>query len=186
MVSTSGAQLLPMDAVRVLRTELLPRTTVLTPNLPEAKLLLSEADVDDLEIRGVADLERVAREVHALGPLWVLVKGGHVPFKSDLTIATSPEERRVVVDVLYGDGLAVHIQSPYQDSPSTHGTGCTLACETNTALNTVFVCDSNCRSCHRVESLQRDGCSRRRPVGLQICRGRHQDGPRLWAWPRAP
>jgi hydroxymethylpyrimidine kinase/phosphomethylpyrimidine kinase len=128
MVATSGAQLLPHDAVKELRAGLLPLTTVLTPNIPEATLFLQDAGVPAPEIRGVEDLEAIARAVQALGPEWVLVKGGHAPLKADLTVARAPEEKEVVVDVLYGHGRLYRIQGPYQDSKNTHGTGCSLAC----------------------------------------------------------
>ncbi|KAM5353923.1 hypothetical protein ACJ41O_000573 [Fusarium nematophilum] len=107
---------------------LLPHTTVLTPNIPEARLILSQNGEAAPEVRSVEDLEAVARRIQALGPRWVLVKGGHCPMKEDLTAAEAEEERKVVVDVLVGGhGEAVRVQSPYQSSTSTHGTGCSLA-----------------------------------------------------------
>lgn len=129
MVSTSGAQLLPQDAVQSLRDLLLAKATILTPNIPEARMLLSEAGTEAPDVESVADMESIAKAVQALGPEWVLVKGGHVPFKADLTAAKAPEERQVVVDVLYGQGKIVHVQSAFQDSKNTHGTGCSLACK---------------------------------------------------------
>ncbi|RSL75073.1 hypothetical protein CEP51_011207 [Fusarium floridanum] len=129
MVSTSGATLLPNEAVQHLCKHLLPHTTVLTPNIPEAFLILSQNGQSVTpEVRNVKDLEVVARSIQALGPKWVLVKGGHVPMKEDLTVAATEEERKFVVDVLVGgDGEVVRVQSPYQASTSTHGTGCSLA-----------------------------------------------------------
>ncbi|KAM0431048.1 hypothetical protein ACHAPT_005686 [Fusarium lateritium] len=128
MVSTSGATLLPNEAVQQLCKHLLPHTTVLTPNIPEAFLILSQNGQPAPEVRSVEDLEAVARSIQALGPEWVLVKGGHVPMREDLTVAAAEEERRFVVDVLVGgEGEVVRVQSPYQASTSTHGTGCSLA-----------------------------------------------------------
>ncbi|KAL6399114.1 uncharacterized protein AUP68_17656 [Ilyonectria robusta] len=128
MVSTSGAQLLPHEAIKQLSQHLLPHTTVLTPNIPEAALVLAQNGRPEVDIRSPDDLETVAREIHALGPKWVLVKGGHRPFKEDLTVAETEEERKVVVDVLVGgDGEVFRVKSPYQSSTSTHGTGCSLA-----------------------------------------------------------
>lgn len=130
MVSTSGAQLLPHEAIKQLSQHLLPHTTVLTPNIPEAALVLAQNGRPEVDIRSADDLETVAREIHALGPKWVLVKGGHRPFKEDLTVAETEEERKVVVDVLVGgDGEVFRVKSPYQSSTSTHGTGCSLACK---------------------------------------------------------
>jgi hydroxymethylpyrimidine/phosphomethylpyrimidine kinase len=100
---------------------------VLTPNIPEAKLILSEAGQPEQEITCVEDLEAIGRKIRALGPKWVLVKGGHLPFGKDLKIG----KKEVVVDVLVGpaDEDVVRVQSPYQESVHTHGTGCSLACK---------------------------------------------------------
>lgn len=130
MISTSGAQLLPSEALRSVRTMLLPQTTILTPNVPEARLLLTDAGYGHLPVEKVEDLEVIAVAVHALGPRWVLVKGGHCPFRRDGSVARTPEEREIVVDVLFGGdqgGQALQIRSPYCDTRNTHGTGCSLA-----------------------------------------------------------
>ncbi|KAF4831185.1 putative hydroxymethylpyrimidine/phosphomethylpyrimidine kinase 2 [Colletotrichum tropicale] len=127
MIATSGAELLPRDAVAELLKGLLKITTVLTPNIPEAKLLLQDAGFEGADVASVADLEEMARKVKGLGPEWVLVKGGHAPFKADFTVAKTEEEKEVVVDVLFGEEGFVRIESPYQASKDTHGTGCSLA-----------------------------------------------------------
>ncbi|KAK0388435.1 hypothetical protein NLU13_4679 [Sarocladium strictum] len=130
MISTSGSELLPSSAVSQLSTHLLPLTTLLTPNIPEANLILRQNSLDAVNVQTPADLETMARRIRTLGPKWVLVKGGHVPFKDDLTVAGEHDsEKKVVVDVLAGeDGEeAVWIKSAWQNSTSTHGTGCSLA-----------------------------------------------------------
>ncbi|KAI1355737.1 Phosphomethylpyrimidine kinase-domain-containing protein [Xylaria sp. FL0043] len=129
MVATTGAELLPSKAVNELRTLLLPLTFILTPNIPEAKLLLANNGNEAVgDIQRPEDLEELARKLRALGPRWVLVKGGHVPFKRDRTVATSAEERDFVVDVLVGpEGSVRRFESPHVDSRNTHGTGCSLA-----------------------------------------------------------
>jgi hydroxymethylpyrimidine kinase/phosphomethylpyrimidine kinase len=129
MVSTSGAQLLPQDAVRELREHLLPITTVLTPNVPEAKLILSDAGIDVKDPQSIDDLVEIARAVQALGPKYVLIKGGHLPFRKDGIVASTETERELIVDLLYGDGELFRIEAPYQYSKNTHGTGCSLACK---------------------------------------------------------
>lgn len=134
MVSTSGAQLLPRDAVRELRAHLLGQTTVLTPNVPEAKLLLSEAGRPCESPRDVSDLIEIAKAVQSLGPRYVLVKGGHLPFKKDGTVANKDEEKELMIDVLYGDGEVTRIETRYQKSKNTHGTGCSLACKLPNSL----------------------------------------------------
>ncbi|ROT42078.1 phosphomethylpyrimidine kinase THI20 [Sodiomyces alkalinus F11] len=128
MVATSGAELLPRQAVRELISDLLPHATVLTPNVPEARLLLSEAGQSPPEIRSVEDLETIGRAARSLGPEWVLVKGGHTPMTSGLLVAETDDEREVVVDVLCGPGdTVVRFETPFQGTKNTHGTGCSLA-----------------------------------------------------------
>ncbi|PHH88311.1 hypothetical protein CDD83_7703 [Cordyceps sp. RAO-2017] len=136
MVSTSGTQLLPHEAIRVLAQRILPLTTILTPNIPEAELILSEmgeardstASRSQPAIESVADVEALGRHIQALGPTWVLVKGGHVPLSADLTVAPTEAERQAVVDVLVGpEGYVLRLQSPWQHSTSTHGTGSAIS-----------------------------------------------------------
>lgn len=129
MVSTSGSQLLPHEAVRELREHLLPITTVLTPNVPEAKLILSNAGQPVIDPKSVEDLVNIAKAIQSLGPKYVLLKGGHLPFKKDGTVATEEKDRELMVDILYGEGRATKIETGYQKSKNTHGTGCSLACE---------------------------------------------------------
>jgi hydroxymethylpyrimidine/phosphomethylpyrimidine kinase / thiaminase len=130
MVATTGAQLLPSEAVSCLRSQLLSLATVLTPNLPEARLLLADAGYGFMAVETVADLEALARALQGLGPAWVLIKGGHVPFRRDFSVAKKPEERQIVLDVLVGPGgQASRFEAPYQKSQHTHGTGCSLACK---------------------------------------------------------
>ncbi|POS79022.1 phosphomethylpyrimidine kinase, partial [Diaporthe helianthi] len=133
MVATTGAELLPSAALRELRTRLVPRATVLTPNIPEARLLLRDAGLADhvLPADGaisVGDLEAAAQALLGLGPAWVLVKGGHAPLRrGDLAAATTEAEKEVVVDVLCGKEGCVRIETGFQVSRNTHGTGCSLA-----------------------------------------------------------
>lgn len=127
MVATTGATLLPPEALADFG-KLASLAYVLTPNIPELKLLLG---LEDEDIDTVADLERLARlACDKLGSTWVLAKGGHVPFKTDYSIAKEDADRSIIVNVLAGpDGQLMHIESQYQDSKNTHGTGCSLACE---------------------------------------------------------
>jgi hydroxymethylpyrimidine/phosphomethylpyrimidine kinase len=129
MVSTSGAQLLPKAAVSELIQRLLPLTTILTPNIPEAKLLLSVAGLDFAEPKCADDLIAMAHAIRGLGPQYVLVKGGHAPLKDDGTVALSGEEGSKMIDILCGRDQIVKIESSYIKSKNTHGTGCSLACK---------------------------------------------------------
>ena len=132
MVSTSGAQLLPGDAVRGMLSRLVKDVEIVTPNVPEAVLMLKEGNEED--IRSPTDLEglkSLARLVHEkLGPKAVLLKGGHMPLKKEngkLVKASNEEERELVVDVLVNDSGLELIQCSYVQSRNTHGTGCSLA-----------------------------------------------------------
>ncbi|PFH63272.1 hypothetical protein XA68_14924 [Ophiocordyceps unilateralis] len=162
VVSTSGARLLPVDAVRSLVQHLLPLATVLMPNLPEVKILIDEAELDfpdsrSATIQSTADVEALGRRIQALGPAWVLIKGGHLPLRTDLTVATTTAERAVVVDVLLGpDNFVLRLQSPWQDSTSTHGTGCSLAAAISSGLaKGLDVPDAVRAACRYVEAAIR-------------------------------
>ena len=106
-VSSSGQRLASAEAVAALRDQLLPRATVVTPNLDEVAALTG------VVVRDEAGLLDAARAVHALGPTWVLVTGGH--------LAGDP------LDLLYDGRCATTLRGPRLETPHTHGTGCTLA-----------------------------------------------------------
>lgn len=109
MVAKGGAPLLEPDAVATLRDTLLPLAAVVTPNLPEAGVLL---DRDPPGPGGMAD---TAAALLALGPGAVLLKGGHL-------------EGDEIVDLLAaGDAPTVRWTDARINTPHTHGTGCTLA-----------------------------------------------------------
>jgi hydroxymethylpyrimidine/phosphomethylpyrimidine kinase len=126
MVSTSGSTLLPESATKAYLTHLLPHTTLLTPNLPEAKLLAkltgneySGADKSLSSRRDlVTSLARVSKRAEGLSERWVLLKGGHAPMERNGTV--------VVIDILASDFM--EFVSEFSESKNTHGTGCTLAC----------------------------------------------------------
>ena len=132
MVATSGAQLLPEKAVKELCDKLLPVTFLLTPNIPEANLILKEAGEAPVEVNDKEGLKKLAAAVQRLGPKNVLLKGGHLPLTADGRLATSAGDKRVVANVLTGPGFNEVIELPYQESRNTHGTGCTLACKNTT------------------------------------------------------
>ena len=132
MVATSGAQLLPTTAVRILRHQLLPLTTILTPNIPEARLLIQDTEDSSDEVPyiiGIEDMIVLTQRVQNLGPEYVLLKGGHVPLTKELTFANSEAKRRTVVNVLCSRYETTVFQMDYQSSRNTHGTGCSLACK---------------------------------------------------------
>src|SRR5262247_2895095 len=73
MVAKAGAQLLQPDARDAMIKRILPLALVVTPNLPEAGVLAN------MRVEAPSDMEEAARRIHALGPRYVLVKGGHLP-----------------------------------------------------------------------------------------------------------
>ena len=116
MVATSGVRLVSEETVEKIKGLLLPLATLITPNLPEAEVLLGNA-VDDPNAERLASAEHaaeLARALHAKYGCAVLVKGGHGASAS-------------AVDVLF-DGSAISSYTlPWVDHPvSTHGTGCSL------------------------------------------------------------
>lgn len=108
MVAKSGDRLLAAEAIAALKSELLPLATVLTPNLPEAAELLGGAPAPDLASRAAQ-----GQALRALGPQWVLMKGGHA-------------EGATCTDLLIGP-QALTLSAPRIATRNTHGTGCTLS-----------------------------------------------------------
>ena len=131
MVATSGAQLLAGDAVRNMREMLLPMTTVLTPNIPEATLLLRDADIHYRSPSNLEDLKTLALQLQELGPKHILLKGGHMPLNKEYQKAMTDEDKAITVDILYpsvpGGNECEVFESKYLTIPNTHGTGCSLA-----------------------------------------------------------
>ncbi len=115
MVAKGGAPLLEPSAVAALTTRLIPEAAIITPNLPEAGVLLGRT------IETVDVLPTAAEDLLALGPRAVLLKGGHLAGDR-------------IVDVLAtADGIE-RFEGPRIDTRHTHGTGCTLASAIATGL----------------------------------------------------
>ena len=112
MVATSGARLLEASALDALRSRLLPLASVVTPNLPEAELLLGHP-INDREA-----MQHACSELLAAGARAVLLKGGH--------LETGTDEDSEVVDLLAEGGDLHRIGHPRLQLDA-HGTGCTLA-----------------------------------------------------------
>ncbi len=113
MVAKSGDLLLEQQAVGMLREAMIPQATVLTPNLPEAGVLLSSRPVETAkEMRRVA--ERLRRLMPDDNARWVLLKGGHLPGNE-------------LIDMLHDGDRLVEFQSHRVPTQHTHGTGCTLS-----------------------------------------------------------
>lgn len=160
MVSTSGAQLLPENAVRTLREQLLPITTILTPNLPEAMLLLKNAGKVAESPQTKNDVLNLAQEVQRLGPEYVLLKGGHMPLTRNGKISQSDGDHSIVLDVLCGSKMdPIEFESPYIKSKNTHGTGCSLACKSDQIFRRLHLTLHSCHCCKSSFWIaNREGC----------------------------
>jgi hydroxymethylpyrimidine/phosphomethylpyrimidine kinase len=109
MIAGTGRELLARDAINVLRRALVPRASILTPNLPEAAVLLDAAAArDETQMRAQAE-----RLLH-LGARAVLIKGGH---------ADGPES----VDFFADGRVELRLPASRVATQNTHGTGCTLS-----------------------------------------------------------
>ncbi len=109
MVATSGAVLAENAVVEVMKADLFPRATLITPNIPEAERLCG------FELRTPEDLHHAGETLLSLGPQAVLLKGGHGGADSvtDLLFTLDASPRAYIAKRV--------------DTPHTHGTGCTLA-----------------------------------------------------------
>lgn len=108
MVAKGGAKLLRDDAVAALRERLLPLAAVVTPNLPEAEVLLGRS------LGSLDEQVKAAHELRELGPRAVVVKGGHGGGQS-------------AVDVFLADGEPVLLEAPRFATKNTHGSGCVFS-----------------------------------------------------------
>ena len=129
--SMHGDPLLADDALALLRSELLPRATLVTPNLDEVRLLVG------MDVGSHAEQYEAARALHALGPQWVLVKGGHLredPPEKNPREKNSQEKNQQCLDVLYDGREFTVFTSPRLATPHTHGSGDTLAAAITSAL----------------------------------------------------
>ena len=106
MVAKGGAKLLRDDAVAALRERLIPLAAVITPNLPEAQVLLGR------EIQTLEERRQAARDLVAMGARAAVVKGGHA---DDVT------------DVFFDGSQLVELREKRIDTPNTHGSGCVFS-----------------------------------------------------------
>ena len=110
MVAKSGDKLLQDDAIEALRSVLIPIATVITPNIPEASVLLGEP------IENPDQMADAARKLAATGPRAVLLKGGHLKSKKSLDVLYLREDNRIR-----------YLEAERVSTRNTHGTGCTLS-----------------------------------------------------------
>lgn len=108
MVGKLDSKLLEDDAIDAMKKLLLPLATIITPNMPEAAFLL-----DGRALQNVDDLKQAAKDLHELGPKYVLVKGGRLAGPA--------------VDVLYDGSTFTTFEAPRIDTINTSGAGCTYS-----------------------------------------------------------
>lgn len=113
MVAKSGDALLARDAIAMMREALFPRALMITPNLPEAGVLLEQRAPESLK-----EMYRAAERLRMLLPLsserWVLLKGGHLPGGE-------------LIDLLFDGDRMIEMPALRIETKNTHGTGCTLS-----------------------------------------------------------
>ncbi|MFC6253124.1 bifunctional hydroxymethylpyrimidine kinase/phosphomethylpyrimidine kinase [Secundilactobacillus hailunensis] len=109
MIAKGGAPLLADSAIDVVKRDLLPLATVVTPNLPEAERLT------DMTIKTPADMQAAAKKLRATGAKNIMIKGGH------------GNTEKVTDYVLLEDGKEFWLSAPRVDTNRTHGTGDTLS-----------------------------------------------------------
>ncbi len=108
MVAASGDRLLREDAIGALKSALLPLALVVTPNIPEAEVLVGSS------LSGTDEIRDAARAIAGMGAGNVIIKGGHME---------GPES----ADLLYDGAEFVEFTAPRIDTNNTHGTGCTFS-----------------------------------------------------------
>ena len=109
MVSTSGHRLIDDDVIETIEQELMPRVSLITPNMHEAEVLLRR------KIEGIADMEAAAKELASRYQIHVLVKGGHLQGDGMCDILASP------------NGMVRQFTESKIETRNLHGTGCTLS-----------------------------------------------------------
>lgn len=108
MFAKAGDALLKQEALLALKEELIPMALILTPNLPEAEVLLNRS------ILTRNDMEKAAKDLHELGPQSIFLKGGH-------------REGDMCSDILYSEKTSYWLESKRIETSNSHGTGCTLS-----------------------------------------------------------
>lgn len=113
MISKSGYSLLKPESKTALINRLIPLSSIITPNIPEAEEILNEVNNDNIKIETVNEMEEAVKELYKLGCKSVLLKGGHIKGEA--------------VDVLFDGENIVHYSIERINTKNTHGTGCTLS-----------------------------------------------------------
>ncbi|PJF44818.1 MAG: hypothetical protein CUN55_01915 [Phototrophicales bacterium] len=110
LVNGQGQLIVSQDTILSYQQHLFPKATIITPNIDETKLLTNLPQLVSTE-----DFEKAARILHALGPKFVLIKGGQSP------------DKHIVFDVLYDGKQLAFLENPRLPVENPHGIGCTFA-----------------------------------------------------------
>ena len=117
MVAKGGTKLINDDAINLLKTKLIKKVTLITPNIPEAEILTK------IQIRNKEDMIFAAYKLIDLGAKNVLIKGGHLKSKKTVDIFLNKSDLKIFINSRY-------------NTKNTHGTGCTLS----SAITSFFSC----------------------------------------------
>jgi len=129
IVATSGELLLDDEGLLAMKKELMSRAHAVTPNIPEAEVL------SGISIRTEQDRREAARRIFALGPMYVVITGGHAPARSG-PASLSDEARRAkseagpsdrIVDLVYDGEVFTDYAAERVAGRHTHGTGCAFS-----------------------------------------------------------
>ena len=129
MFAKGGAALLQPDAINALKSLLIPRAAIITPNIPEAEHLTG------IKIANLADMKKAAHILATLGAKAVLLKGGHA-------------RGMIVTDILLQNGIETLLESPRRETRHTHGTGCTYASAIATGIAQGLALEKSIRRAH--------------------------------------
>ncbi|KAG0258164.1 hypothetical protein BG011_003494 [Mortierella polycephala] len=179
MIATSGATLLDISAIETLIKEILPLCFILTPNVPEAEYILSNAKLQNPgfvsesgKIDTLEQMRLAARDLASLGPSIVLLKGGHLPFYKSTGKALPQElfnslndlsvemEELELVDLIWDarTGVFTELRKKFLRTNSTHGTGCTLSAAIAAKLSRGHeALDAIVKAADYIQSAIRDG-----------------------------
>ena len=116
MVAKGGAKLIDNSAINLIRTKLIKKVTLITPNIPEAEILTKT------KIRSKEDMIFAAHKLINLGAENVLIKGGHLKSKVVKDIFLNKKDFKIFVNIRH-------------NTKNTHGTGCTLSSAITTFLS---------------------------------------------------
>jgi len=126
MVAKGGTPLLQPDAVNVLMRHLIPRAAMITPNIPEAELLLASSGMAESHIMTPHDMQEAGEKLLIPGLQAVLMKGGHLPGEEVTDMLLYKKDKSVTETRIF--------TSPRIHSHHTHGTGCALASAVATSI----------------------------------------------------